>query len=43
MVIIKAMDKSTLKKVKSIIQAIIKVTFALTSPISAIQTTNKIK
>ena len=40
MVIIKTMDKSTFKKVKLIIKAIIKVTFALTCPISAIQTLN---
>ena len=43
MVIKKAVDKSTLKKVKSIIEAIIKMTFALACPISAIETMNEIK
>ena len=43
MVIKKAADKSTLKKIKLIIKAVIKVTFALTCPISAIQTMNEIK
>ena len=43
MVIKKAVDKSTLKKMKLIIKAFIKVTFALTCPISTIQTMNEIK
>ena len=42
MVIIKTMDKSTLK-VKLITKAIIKVTLTLTCPISAIQIMNEKK
>ena len=42
MVIIKTMDKSTLK-VKLIIKAIIRVTLTLTCPILAVQTMNEIK